>query len=349
MNNPEKIKEALDRLGYKLADRGAYWQTNAIFRGGDNMTAIQIYKNTGVWKDYVTGTQFLPFKVLVAQTAGSENKNLEDLLQDIEQGKNNIENVKKLEMEKVVDPSVVENLLPHHDFYLKKGINEHTLKHFKSGASTGGKMYQRYVFPIINEHDEIHGLSGRDLSKRENSNRPKWKHSGKTSSWVYPLYLKDADGSFPTRESIDSKGEVVIVESVGDCVSLYDNGFKNCLVSFGLNISSKLICALTEICPQKLFISFNNDSSSEENRGLIASIKNYCKLLRYFDYEKLYICLPNKKDFGEMSADDYDAWREKIKNIDQSVLIKNIKKQATKLHKERKLSASLFKNLKVLP
>ena len=31
---PEKIKESLDSLGYKLSDRGQYWQTNAIFRNG---------------------------------------------------------------------------------------------------------------------------------------------------------------------------------------------------------------------------------------------------------------------------------------------------------------------------
>ena len=65
MVSPEKIKESLISLGYKLADRGSYWQTNAVFRNGDNKTAIQIYKNTECGKDHVQNSSFSPFKRLV--------------------------------------------------------------------------------------------------------------------------------------------------------------------------------------------------------------------------------------------------------------------------------------------
>ena len=37
---------------------------------------------------------------------------------------------------------------------------------------------------------------------------------------------------------------VIIVESIGDCLSLIEKGFNNVLVSFGLDISSKLLCAI---------------------------------------------------------------------------------------------------------
>jgi len=50
------IEEVLTSLGYKLTDRGSYWQTSAVFRDGNNNTAIQIYKDSGVWKDYVQQT-----------------------------------------------------------------------------------------------------------------------------------------------------------------------------------------------------------------------------------------------------------------------------------------------------
>ena len=46
-------KEVLENLGYRLKDHGSYWRTNAVYRSGDNSTALQIYKDTGVWKDYV--------------------------------------------------------------------------------------------------------------------------------------------------------------------------------------------------------------------------------------------------------------------------------------------------------
>ena len=55
----EDIKEVLTELGFKLRDRGPYWQTNALWRNGNNFTAVQIYKDSGVWRDYVDDTSFL--------------------------------------------------------------------------------------------------------------------------------------------------------------------------------------------------------------------------------------------------------------------------------------------------
>ena len=40
----EAIRDILIELGYRLDDRGDYWQTNAIYRGGDNRTAVQYIK-----------------------------------------------------------------------------------------------------------------------------------------------------------------------------------------------------------------------------------------------------------------------------------------------------------------
>ena len=47
----DKIKQVLEDLGYKLIDRGKYWHANAAYRDGDNNTALQIWKNSGVWRD----------------------------------------------------------------------------------------------------------------------------------------------------------------------------------------------------------------------------------------------------------------------------------------------------------
>ena len=46
-------RDVLEELGYKLVDCGDSWRTSAIYRGGDNPTAVKVYKNTGVWTDYV--------------------------------------------------------------------------------------------------------------------------------------------------------------------------------------------------------------------------------------------------------------------------------------------------------
>ncbi len=65
------IKETLDSLGFKLRDQGAFWHTCAIWRNGDNPTAVQIYKDSGVWKDFVEQTPHLPFYKLVAKALGT--------------------------------------------------------------------------------------------------------------------------------------------------------------------------------------------------------------------------------------------------------------------------------------
>ena len=55
---------------------------------------------------------------------------------------------------------------------------------------------------------------------------------------------------FPIQEAIDEKS-VILVESIGDLLNLHQNGFKNVLVSFGLDIS-KLLCHLVGLSWIKL-------------------------------------------------------------------------------------------------
>ena len=69
----EKIHKLLCTLGFKLRDRGAYWQTTAVYRNGDNPTAIQIYKDSGVWKDHVSQSKFMPLKRLVEISLGTND------------------------------------------------------------------------------------------------------------------------------------------------------------------------------------------------------------------------------------------------------------------------------------
>ena len=65
-------------------------------------------------------------------------------------------------------------------FYNDKGIDSSILKKLKGGLATKGKMYQRFVFPIYNQHKQIHGFSGRDMATSKD--RPKWKHIGRKKS-----------------------------------------------------------------------------------------------------------------------------------------------------------------------
>ncbi|NDG52389.1 MAG: hypothetical protein EBY39_05105 [Flavobacteriia bacterium] len=342
MVSPEKIKESLISLGYKLADRGSYWQTNAVFRNGDNKTAIQIYKNTGVWKDHVQNSSFSPFKRLVEITLGTNDPNqIKQYIdeEDIGSNYNKVTFSEKLEMEEIYEENCLERLLPHYKFYNDKGISTKNLQNLKGGLATTGKLNKRFVFPIYNEYKQIHGFSGRDMM--QSSDRPKWKHVGRKKSWVYPLYVNEK-----TRKSIEENKSVIFVESIGDMLNLHEYGYENVLVTFGLDISSKLVCSTLSLNAQKIIISLNNDFSSNENRGLNASIKNYLKLLNYYSPDQILICLPNKKDFGEMTEEDFNLWKNKLLSTEPGKQKSFIIEKINEIHKS--LPKTLLKNKKII-
>lgn len=302
-------KEILETLGYKLKDHGKYWRTNAVYRSGDNSTALQVYKDSGVWKDYVEDSIFLPFEALIQKTLNTNDKIL--INSYLKQDGVNLNNIHRkkilLSEEKKYDTSCLSKLLPHFDFYLEKGISRSTLNDFKCGLAMSGKMYQRIVFPIFASDKKIHGFSGR---KVVDDSRPKWLHNGRASDWFYPFYSIDQ-----VQQSIIEQKSVHIVESIGDCISLYENGVKNVLVSFGLNISPKFISKLNTLDLKKIFISFNNDFDSEYNRGFEGSIKSIFKLMDAVDFETIYFAPPAKNDFGEMCEQDVEKHIEYCNNL----------------------------------
>jgi len=319
-------KEVLENLGYRLKDHGAYWRTNAVYRSGDNSTALQIYKDTGVWKDYVEDSSFMPFEALLQKTLNTRDPNaVKHYLKD--NGVNIGARIKQkhlLKEEKTYSPNVLQKLLPHHDFYIDKGMSKETLQDFKCGLAMSGKMYQRVIFPIFRKDGRIHGFSGRKVT---DDDRPKWLHMGKSSNWFYPYYNIQH-----VQESILEKQSVHIVESVGDCLSLYNSGVKNVLVSFGLNISPKFISRLSMLPVSKIFISFNNDHSSSVNRGFEGAIKSIFKLVDSIDFDKIYFSPPEKNDFGEMSAEQIEKYSSECYNMEHSDSMKNIISIAKKMN-----------------
>ena len=347
MISQSKIKDILEELGYQLSDKGSYWQCAALYRNGDNKTALQIYKDTGAWKDYVANTPFMPFKQLLVLTLNSNDpKDLEKYLSKEEtfflKERAHSQN-DKLYMEEVYPEDCLKKLLPHYKFYNSRGISNDVLQKLKGGLATKSQMYQRFVFPIYNQYGQIHGFSGRDMSGKEG--RPKWKHIGKKNNWVYPAYVKQKSGILLDDYTDEY---VIIVESIGDCLNLMQNGFNNVLVSFGLDISSKLLCSIVQFNFKSVILSYNNDNQSKENRGMNAAIKNYLKLLTYFDPNAVKICLPVKNDFGEMNSDDFITWKDKLKKAQSSNQVDKIIEASNKLKSKRQLSKPLLKNLKLI-
>ena len=217
-------------------------------------------------------------------------------------------------MEKIYPPDALDKLFPNYSFYKKRLISEETQKKFQVGLAGVGKMYRRMVFPIYNEHNQIIGFSGRKVD--DNNNYPKWKHIGKRNNWVYPA-LNCITG---VKEEIALKKEVILVESIGDALALYEQNIKNVLVIFGLSVNNNIVSYLSGMPINRITISTNNDEGNSDNRGFIAGIKNYLKLSSYFDLNILSVKFPPKpyNDFGDAHLEgcDFKSWIDK--KIDQA-------------------------------
>ena len=342
-----KIKDILQKLGYNLSDFGSHWRTSALYRGGNNPSAVQIYKDSGVWVDHVRGDAYMSLRSLVEATLQTNDKEEVSKLMkgyDFEVSSKEVAppSYPKTEMEKTYPCSILTKLLPHYRFYNKKGISNKVLEFFKGGLATEGAMYQRFVFPVYNSSGLIHGFSGRDMSPAS-KNRPKWKHVGKKSTWIFPYFLLADSSTNCVQDEISEKKQVILVESIGDLLNLHEHGVRNVLVTFGTSISSTLMCFLLSLGVDNIVVSLNNDMGKEKNRGQIGALKIYLKLLDYFDKFKINVRLPPANDFGEMNSEDFASWKSLLSAPFSPSDHDSLHLQIKEFIEEKEISPNLYK------
>ena len=280
---------------------GAEYRTRPIYRESDNNTTLRIKKDTGFFTDFgrqITGS----FEELVRLSLRLEdisdakkwlqNKSYYDTIREIPKP--------KLRHAKIFDKSILSKTITNHEYWIDRNVSISTLEQFEGGVAQVGKMNDRYVFPIYNNRKQIVGVSGRCVKNTRSQSRPKWKHIGQIHEWVYPAFLN--------IDIIKKEKSIILVESIGDMLSLWDAGIKNILVVFGLNVSKGILNFLLKIDPTHVIISLNNDSGGN-SAGNNAAQKNYKKMLKYFDKDQIIIHLPTKNDFGEMSHEEIESWK----------------------------------------
>jgi len=296
------VYQILTDLGYKLKDYGKEYRTKPLYRESDNDTVLKIYKDSGHWFDFkenISGD----FNSLVSMTLKLENpEKAKEWLKDKNFSFNRTFEPTKplLKSTKKFDIDLLNNLDQDNKYWNKRGVDHQTLLDFKGGVAKAGKMKNRYVFPIFDIKNNIIGFSGRDIT---GISKIKWKHLGEKNDFLYPLFLNSNE--------IEKQKEIILVESIGDMLSLYQAGIKNVLVTFGTNLSLSILnyCLKTDM--KKIYISLNNDSN-KNNAGNIAAEKTYARLKRYFDDKQLKISLPTKKDFGEMNKEEILQWKTNL-------------------------------------
>jgi 5S rRNA maturation endonuclease (ribonuclease M5) len=293
-----KILDILRNAGCKPRHYGTYLTCSAKYRGGDDPGSVGIYLNKNIAKDFVTGKIFnLEDFLKLTLNLKSENS-LKDLIsesldfQDIgDTHQDPFSNtVKYFKYEEL---SYLEK---NHSYWNNRNISSETLNVFNGGVCKMGKMMNRYVFPIFDSRNRIHGFSGRDLTTKS---KIKWKHVGTKSEWAYPFYFN--------HKIIKEKKELILVESIGDMLSLWESGIKNTGVTFGTDIGKGLLKSIIRLDPQKIIIATNNDKNFA---GQKAAKKILDKLSEFFDVGQLLIKFPHKNDFGEQTIEENLKWLE---------------------------------------
>lgn len=301
IDEPKSISEILTSLGYSLNTIGKTFRCRPIYRDSNNNMSLSISKENGRWIDFGT-SETGNFEELIKITLGLKtHEQVKEVLTGQFQYVAPVYTVNpQIKQPKKFSRDLLAKLVRNHSYWNNRGISDEVLDLFNGGTSTEGKMKDRYVFPIFDEQSNLIGASGRDLAPHES--RPKWKHVGEKSQWIYPMQAKDM---------IMQERRVIIVESIGDMLTLWENGIKSVLVAFGIEVGIGLLNALIRLDPEKIFLSFNNEPGNAFI-GNLAAEKQRNKLYRYFDEEQIKIALPPKKDFNEMMRPEILQWEREL-------------------------------------
>jgi hypothetical protein len=303
--DPDSIRDVLTEMGYSLRDCGKEYRTTPLYRESDNPTVLSIKKDSGRWVDFkesIGGS----FEELVKLTLNLSS--IEDTKKWLK-NKGHVASVSSLprpqvKTQRVFDKNSLTKLEKDHSYWISRGIDMDTIEKFSGGIMREGRMKNRYVFPIFNSKDILVGMTGRFIYELNNPKIAKWKHLGDKTEWKYPLQIN--------HDIIKESKKIILVESVGDCLALWNSGIKNTMVIFGLNVSVPQLNTLLRMDSDKIVISLNNDSENN-NAGNNAAEKTKKKLLKYFDSQQVQVALPTSNDFGDMSKQEIKEW--KLKNV----------------------------------
>ncbi len=310
------VKKILQDLGYtNIIDSGDFYRMKPIYRDSSSKSSLSVNKRKGYFVDFGGDGQIKgSLEKLIKISLGLETMDqANSWLSDKEKGISNhhhhsISRVRNETVEidhiKYWKPESFNKLIKDHSYWYSRGISQSTVEKFKGGVAQEGRMKDRYVFPIFDSQDRIVGVSGRYIYDiKEGSNIPKWKHIGSISHWVYPAFL--------SKKKLRKNPEIILVESIGNMLALWDCGIDNCLVAFGTNIKKGLLSMLLKLNAQKIIISFDNDENGAGQRGAEKTKK---QLLNFFSNDKIDIRFPTSNDFGDMSKQEILSWKKKLKS-----------------------------------
>ncbi len=296
-----RLLELLKDAGCNPRNYGSYLTCSASYRGGDDPGSVAIYLQTNVVKDFVTGHSFSLEEFLKLTLRLKDIKQVEKILEDKARYytgfSNDLEDPFNKGTKYYSNDDLVD-LKEDYSYWNRRGVSDETLKVFGGGLCLTGKMYQRYVFPIFDARKKILGFSGRDVTGKS---KIKWKHLGRKNEWGYPFIF--------SHQYVKETKKLILVESIGDMLSLWESGIRNTGITFGTEAGGGLLKAIIRLDPDSIVIATNND---ENRAGQKAAAKIRSTLVGFFDPAQITIYHPYKNDFGDQSIKENKEWYSNI-------------------------------------
>jgi DNA primase len=187
--------------------------------------------------------------------------------------------------------------LKKHNYFIDRGFLPDTLKYFEMGFGTKNLDKDRCIFPVRNSYGGLVGWTGRSVIKTV---KPKWLHRPKDRFFT-SLNLFNIDKAL---KSILDTDTVYVVESVANCMRMYEAGFKNCVAILGMNMSETQANMLCEYASH-IVLLYDNDDAGRDGVGLAVDLlydKGVRVSIGQYDFgkdEKGYAY-----DIGDVSVDD---------------------------------------------
>jgi hypothetical protein len=291
-----KLIELLTQADCSPRNYGSYLTCKAKYRGGNDPGSIGIYLSKNIAKDFVTGKTFSLEEFLKLTLGIANGDQLSKILED-KAGYFDLNNKDEnpfSEIIKTFSEKEIFELKNDPSYWISRSIPKDTLNIFGGGVCLEGKMANRYVFPIFNAYKKIIGFSGRDVTGKS---RIKWKHIGQKNQWSYPFFFN--------HSIIKEKKQLILVESIGDMLSLWRSGIKQVGVTFGTDIGKGMMKSVLRLDPSEIIISMNKDNNFAGQR---ASNKIFSKLSEFFDPQQIKVCFPIKNDFGDQNDQENKDW-----------------------------------------
>jgi DNA primase len=289
------FKEILTDLGVPIFNRGGEWRAQAIWRGGSNKTSVIIDERS--YYDFGT-TEKGSMQQLICRITGIDIDEVDQLI-ELKETTPTISLNSRLNYPKIYNEECLSKLYPDYTYWEGRGISPYVQKVFEVGYAKEHKMAGRMVFPIRKDDGKIIGFAGRVV--KDSPNYPKWILIGFKRFFTY---------SYPNcMEAIEQENRVIIVESIGDLLSLYQAGIKNVMASFGLKVHKSLL-KLIMTHNLRVTLSFNNDERKQGNDAAEAAKQS---LERFINPDKIQIILPERNDWNTTLLEDGDyAIKEKL-------------------------------------